>query len=125
MKKILMLLCLFTSLNGFAQKTTEKSKQPNKNFTVTISNNLIYKNGEVVGKYKQGPSLNMALAANVTQVRVYKNDDEKVVTAMHTNNDDLDWQLYIEDNGKKIELLYHSEKSLEKLFTYLILKGYL
>ncbi|HPI53671.1 MAG TPA: hypothetical protein PLU10_03205 [Chitinophagaceae bacterium] len=85
---------------------------------VMIKDNKIYNHSELVGTF--------AVTKDETQtlVTVYTLMDAVVCKAQHENgNDEADWNVDV--TSKVVTVLFRKEAPLEKLFSYLIEKGYL
>ena len=87
---------------------------------ILVKGSNIYNGGELIGTFKRNISADSTLFINV-----YKKDDNKVCTATHPlKNDDADWEVRFTDD-KTITLLYNPSSPIEKLFKFLVEKGYL
>lgn len=85
---------------------------------VMVKDQKIYNHSELVGMF--------AVAKNETHttITVYTLMDAVVCKAKHENgNDEADWNVDV--TSKVVTVLFHKEAPLEKLFSYLIEKGYL
>ena len=84
---------------------------------ITLKETNIYNNSELVGMFKR------TVENDITTITVYNTSDAMVCKANHPNAGDADWS--INADGKSVNILYNPAAPLEKLFKYLVEKGYL
>lgn len=85
---------------------------------IMVKENKIYNSSELVGVFKK------TTEQDVTYITVYNANDAMICKASHPDkNKDADWNLLLDD--KAVTLLYNPSAPLEKLFKYLVEKGYL
>ena len=104
-------------INNPAATNTTATKTPAAEILIKGFN--IYNNSELIGTFKKNVS-----ADSVQFINVYKKDDNKVCTATHSLKlPDADWDIRFTDD-KLITLLYNPSQPLERLFKFLVEKGY-
>ena len=85
---------------------------------ISLKDPNIYNNSELVGMYKR------TVDAGVTTISIYNASDALVAKASHPDGDEnADWTIVAD--GKTATILYNPAAPLEKLFKYLVEKGYL
>lgn len=84
---------------------------------ISLKERNIYNNSELVGIFRR------TVAGNITTISVYNNTDALVCKATHPDDDNADWTIVAD--GKTASILYNPAAPLEKLFKYLVEKGYL
>lgn len=84
---------------------------------ISLRETNIYNNSELVGVFKKMEE------GNLTTISVYNSSDVMICKASHPNNDNADWSILVD--GKTTTILYNPAAPLEKLFKYLVEKGYL
>jgi hypothetical protein len=73
------------------------------------------RNGKVVGTYSRA-------ATTPETIHFYSADDVKVATAVRRDDE---WELSTNTDGKKVTLRYYSTGTIDRLFGYLLQRGYL
>lgn len=84
---------------------------------ISLKESNIYNNSELVGVFKRTEE------NDVTTITVYNSSDAMICKAAHPNKDGADWEIMAD--GKTATILYNPAAPLEKLFKYLVEKGYL
>jgi hypothetical protein len=105
--------------NNTPPANSNTSPAPSQPADIQVKENRIYNNSELAGSFKK------TVSGTLDVITVYSKDDTKVADAKHvTNDNNADWDIILAD-GKKVTVLYNAATPLEKLFKYLVEKGYL